>query len=76
MVSNSRSSQPWPGRMTHPCHVHIEGGSNPAPGILLMWRQVSAGWEGWCVRADFYAPQETMRVRQEWVSADLIEPVK
>lgn len=75
LMVNSRTPSRWPGQMTHPRHVWVEGSQTPQAGILLMWRQVSAGWEGWVVWADFYAPQESLTVRQGWVPGERIRPV-
>lgn len=70
---NERQPAGWPGRMTHPRHVWIEGNVS-SPGVLLMWRQTQAGaWEGWCIWADYYAPHENLSVRQGWVPADRIK---
>lgn len=55
-------------------HVWVTDIGDPAPGLLLGWRQTKAGgWEGWCVVAR--PVNDDTEVRQGWVAAAAIRRV-
>lgn len=54
-------------------HVFVTDGPEPAPGLLLGWRQRAQDgrWEGWVVVARLL-PSGEVDVRQNWVRAESI----